>query len=534
MLFALSYVSANAQPVCVGDCNGDGQVSVDEILTLVSMALGQGGTCPNGLAAGVTPDVSVILQAVNNALNGCAQAQLQEFAHVVVIVQENRTPDNLFQGLCTAPFGSGSSCSTTPNASQYDIQTTNWLDKHSPGGTIQPTSVPLANPYDLVHAHSAFVAMCDPHATPPRCMMDGAGDVECGPAAKCPQKPQFKFVDNSTGILNPYLTLATRYGWANYMFQTNQGPSFPAHQFLFGGTSAPSAADDAAGIFASENMSGTGIGGTATIAGCIAEATTTVQLIKPGGDESQRTYPCFEHMTMPDVLPAVSWRYYAPSAGSIWTAPNAIQHICQSSGPGGECLGQDWVAHVDLKPADVLKDIGNCSLRSVSWVIPTGQNSDHAAANDGGGPSWVASIVNAIGNSTGCDNNTGYWNNTAIFITWDDWGGWYDHEPPPFQTGNQEDYQYGFRVPLIVVSAYTPQAYINNTSHDFGSILRFIQHNFGVEEGALNFADARAKTDLTGFFDLTQPPRPFQQIPALKDAAFFLNDTRPATDPDDE
>jgi phospholipase C len=82
-----------------------------------------------------------------------------------------------------------------------------------------------------------------------------------------PEQPQFRYVDHSSGILNPYLDLATQYGWANYMFQTNQGPSFPAHQFIFGGTSAPSAADDAAGIFAAENMSSTGISGTSSIAG---------------------------------------------------------------------------------------------------------------------------------------------------------------------------------------------------------------------------------------------------------------------------
>jgi len=456
-----------------------------------------------------------------------------------VIVQENRTPDNLFQGLCTPPFGSPDACSTSPTASQYNIQTSNWLDKSSPGGTIQPTSVPLANLYDLSHAHSAFLAMCDPQTMPPAltpaCVMDGATGIGCGPADKCPPHPQFKFVDNATGILNPYLALATQYGWANYMFQTNQGPSFPAHQFLFGGTSAPSAADDAAGIFASENMSGTGIGGTAAVAGCIAETTTTVNLIKAGGDESERIYPCFDHATLPDVLPAtISWRYYAPNAGSIWTAPDAIQHICESSGPGGECLGQAWATNVDLTPADVLRDIAGCTLRSVSWVIPTGQNSDHATDNDGGGPSWVASIVNAIGNSTGCDAGKGYWKNTASFITWDDWGGWYDHEPPSILAGHQGDYQYGFRVPLIVVSAYTPQAYINNTRHDFGSILRFAQHNFGIPEGGLDFADGRATTDLRDFVDLTQAPRPYRSTPAAKDADFFLNDTRPATDPDSD
>ena len=144
----------------------------------------------------------------------------------------------------------------------------------------------------------------------------------------------------------------------------------------------------------------------------------------------------------------------------------------------------------------------------------------------------MAAIVNAIGHSTACDNNTGYWNNTAILITWDDWGGWYDHEPPTILAPPQGDYQYGFRVPLVVVSAYTPSGYINNARHDFGSILRFIEHNFGIRQGALNFADARASNDLTAFFNLNAAPRSFQNISAPKDANFFLNDKRPATDPD--
>jgi len=456
-----------------------------------------------------------------------AFAQIPGFQHVVVIVQENRTPDNLFQGLCVPPYGSESSCSTSPTASLYNIQTGNWLNKKSSTGVTQPATVALANHYDLSHAHSAFTAMCDTEPLTGACRMDGAASVSC--SGRCPSKPQFRFVDNSTGILNPYLDLATQYGWANYMFQTNQGPSFPAHQFLFGGTSAPSAADDAAGIFASENMSG-----TAKTAGCTAEAGTTVQLIDPTG-ENNKIYPCFEHQTMADVLPpVVTWRYYAPSAGSIWTAPNAIQHICQSSGPGGECTGPDWTGNVDLSPADVLKDISACNLRSVSWVVPTGANSDHASVNDGGGPSWVASIVNAIGNSAACDSNGGYWQDTAIFITWDDWGGWYDHERPTILAQPEGDYQYGFRVPLVVVSAYTAAGYINNERHDFGSVLRFIERNFGVPVGALNFADARATNDLSGFFDLNLAPRPFQSISAPKDASFFLNDTRIMTDPDDQ
>jgi phospholipase C len=142
--------------------------------------------------------------------------------------------------------------------------------------------------------------------------------------------------------------------------------------------------------------------------------------------------------------------------------------------------------------------------------------------------------VNAIGNSSACDSNTGYWNNTAILIVWDDWGGWYDHEPPTILSAPQGNYQYGFRVPLIAVSAYTGAGYINNVRHDFGSILRFAERNFGIAQGALNFADARSSSDLTLFFDLTKTPRVYKTIAAPKTAEFFINDKRPPTDPDDQ
>jgi len=496
-----------------------GFVGLYQIDVQVPAGAPSGSSVPVVVNIGGKQSNGVTIAIANNA--GAA------FKHVVVIFQENRTPDNLFQGLCTAPYGSAQSCSTTATGAQYDIQTQHWLNKKSATGVTEPGVAPLANAYDLDHSHGGFTNMCDANATTGACAMDGAAAVGCG--GTCPTIPQFRYVDNSTGILNPYLQLATQYGWANLMFQTNQGPSFPAHQFIFGGTSAPTTADDAAGVFAAQNTAG-----ASTEAGCTAPTGTTVVVLDSSG-ATNAIYPCFEHSTVADILPSsVTWRYYAPNAVSIWTAPNAIQHICQSTGPGGQCVGQSWTNNVDLKPPNVLNDITSCNLRSVSWVIPGGQNSDHAQSNDGGGPSWVASIVNAIGNSTTCDNGAGYWNDTAIFITWDDWGGWYDHEPPTILPKPEGDYQYGFRVPLVVVSASTPKGYISNTRYDFGSILRFVEHNFGIREGALNFADARATSDLTEFFNVDQAPRAFQSVASPKNATFFLQDKRPATEPDND
>jgi phospholipase C len=465
-----------------------------------------------------------------------AQAQIpypNPFHHVVVIVQENRTPDNLFRGLLTWPG---------INPANYDIAT--W-GVNSKGQIIPLKPGPLGIGYDLSHTHSAFVAMYD------KGKMDGADKIPC--SGVCTANPQFKYVDNSQHILDPYLTLAAEYGFANAMFQTNQGPSFPAHQFLFGGTSAPSVLDDRRGIFVAENPSAPkGAGYKAgSDTGCLAPLNESNWLIEPGGTETKLINNplgqlCFSHDTMAKLLEdhELTWRYYAPGTvnpggsnpgGSIWTAPNSIREICEPNQSYSECLGREWATNVDLKPSDVLSDIRACRLANVSWVIPDGRNSDHAGSPaTTGGPSWVASIVNAIGADTQCEEGKGYWSNTAIVITWDDWGGWYDHVAPTVLGSPQGDYQHGFRVPLLVVSAYTPKAYVNNVGHDFGSILKFIEAAFGIPEGSLGFADERATGDLRGFFNFQQPPRKFQIIKAPLDADFFINDTRPPEPPDND
>src|SRR5260370_10176743 len=96
----------------------------------------------------------VFLFSVGGTLDTQAQNPIR---HVVVIFQENRTPDSLFQGLCAPPFGKPTSCSTSPKGSQYNIQTRTWLDKSVSPGLNPPLPVPLANSYDLHHAHKAFL-----------------------------------------------------------------------------------------------------------------------------------------------------------------------------------------------------------------------------------------------------------------------------------------------------------------------------------------------------------------------------------------
>jgi phospholipase C len=437
-------------------------------------------------------------------LNGCGlstnqvQPQSQQptpIQHVVIIFQENRTTDNMFQDPVLISRGA-------------DIAQTGLNSK---GQAITLSSIELASPYDLNHNHPAFMVMYDGGK------MDGAdlipitcpkGEPNCAPA-----NPQFMYVDPSQ--VQPYFQLAEQYTFGDRMFQTNQGPSFPAHQFIISGTSAPTANSN---LFAAENLSS-----NTSNAGCIAEPGVTTHLIDPAGSEAELIYPCFEHPILTDLLDAkgISWRYYAPSAGSIWTGHNAIAHACQPQTQNGQlaCTGSIW-NNVIIPQTNVLTDIANNQLAQVTWVIPDGQESDHAMMNDGSGPSWVSSIVNAIGQSP-------YWANTAIFITWDDWGGWYDHVAPKVINS----YEYGFRVPLIVVSPYAKPAYISHVTHDFGSILKFIEETYGLQ--SLGYADAPAD-NFSDCFDFSQTPLQFQTIVAPLNAEHFLNDHRPPTDPDDD
>jgi phospholipase C len=440
--------------------------------------------------------------------------------HVVLIIQENRTPDNLFQGLCIPPYGNTSACGS--GQGQYDIAQQG-LNSKGQTVTLAPIGLGTGSTppqvFSLDNSHAGFVLMYD------KGKMDGADITGCVPVADCPANAQFMYVVPSD--VAPYLTLAQQYTFADRMFQTNEGPSFPAHQFLFAGTSAPSLPGTEYGsYFAAEDPS------SGSLSGCVATAGTTAALISPLGVELHPgLFPCYDHPALSDLLDpkGVTWRYYAPSAGSGWTAPDALENLCQVETINNvpTCTGPDWVNNVVIPEKQILTDVADGKLQQVSWVVPDGAFSDHAGLNDGSGPSWVASVVNAIGNSP-------YWANTAIFITWDDWGGWYDHVAPKIVDDGVSwgsGYTYGFRVPLIVVSPYAKAGYVTHVNHDFGSIIRFIETTYGLS--SLGYADAYAD-DLSDCFDMTQSPITFETIDAPLSSDYFIKYSKPPLPPDDD
>jgi phospholipase C len=497
--------------------------------------------------------------------------------HVIVIVQENRTPDNLF-GADTALIHAGAHIVPFGNCHGRNITLTPWqLDAcFNPDHAHKPSWL---DTYD----EGAMDGACDVTSRVTSCQ--GKSLPACPPGTKQDFCPEYTYVSNSTGLLNPYFQLAAQYGFANYMFQTNQGPSFPAHQFLFSGTSAPVAYPKAFfDWFAAENM-----GSDTSNYGCVGREDAVIKEVDPatgvesdgytppyGPPSNAAGFPCYEHNTMADVLESagISWRYYAVSQGSLFTAPDAIHHMCLEN--NGNCTGPDWPpdgTKIAFDTGQVLTNLGvngtgsaNCQLQQVSWVIPDGHWSDHpGTVGHDGGPSWVSAIVNAVG---GYDNSgaklpvqCNYWANTVVLITWDDWGGFYDDVNPittigegnpgyPGGGGNGSQYVYGFRVPLLVVSPYAKNGYISGPAtnptcpnfycHDFGSILKFIEYVFGKNGHSLGpigppewpYADSFAR-DLGGppkdyslydFFNFSGGPRTFDPIKGAKySTTCFLN-----------
>jgi phospholipase C len=154
-------------------------------------------------------------------------------------------------------------------------------------------------------------------------------------------------------------------------------------------------------------------------------------------------------------------------------------------------------------------------------VTPLCPDSDHLECGGGFGPSWVSSVVNAVGESK-------FWKTTVIFVQWDDWGGMYDHVRPPYRGYDG----LGFRVPLIVISPYAKKNYISKVQYETASVLRFSEDLFNLDQ--LSEADARATSPAADCLDFKQQPRNFVPIKAPLGAAFFLNQPLDPRIPDEQ
>jgi len=393
--------------------------------------------------------------------------------HIIVLVQENRSFDNLF---ATFPGADGATSGKTHD------------------GRTVPLTKHVLGTLDVNHDYKTYLTDYDGGK------MDGFDLSDFIHSKQKVGTYPYMYVDPND--IKPYWTLAQQYALADHMFQTQGSGSFTAHQDLIAGATA---------IDSTHSVIDTPLGSPW---GCDAPPGTKTSLITTSGQyqRAKGPFPCWNYPTgtLRDLLDAkhVSWKYYAPaykagSVGALWNAFAAIQAVRQ---------GPEWSTNISIPQTNVFNDITNNKLAAVSWVIPDQPDSDHPGNGKGHdeGPSWIAQVVNAVGQSS-------YWNSCAIIIVWDDWGGFYDHEPPPFM---DDAGGLGFRVPLIVVSPYIPAGEISHTQFEFGSVLKFTEDTFGL--GSLGTTDARA-TSIGKLFNFNQAPRAFSPIPSQRSRAYFLH-----------
>jgi phospholipase C len=439
--------------------------------------------------------------------------------HIVIVDQENRTPDNLFcdavrNNVMPSPGPGGTASSYTYNVSCYGIFANkqialaeNDLCSENSLGACNCHASSCTNPqgYDVNHEHSAFQVEWNGGN------MNGWNNVNVQNSNKC-QITQCAMAYTPYQQVEPYYKAINTYTSSDNFFQDNQGPSYVSHLYTLAGTSAcgnlclltgtgvvqghptPPPTNSQYSAYKAVDNPQTGSGN-----GCDGSAGSSVDAMDPYGNFYPNfMYTCFEDTTLVDELTnaALTSKYYQAGPGgsssgglAIWRGPESFWNLWNNS--------TNYNNLIDNNPADFITNVcTNHQLASMTWITPTSLASDHSGQTDGSGPDWVASIIDAIGGSTsGC--NGMFWTNTVVFVIWDDWGGWYDHVAP--QIFN--DYEKGFRVPFIMVSAYSvSNGYVSHNFHSFGSILHFAEENFGLP--SLGTVDSTAD-DLSDLFNIS-------------------------------
>jgi phospholipase C len=198
----------------------------------------------------------------------------------------------------------------------------------------------------------------------------------------------------------------------------------------------------------------------------------------------------------------IHWKYYDHpiQLGGYTTAVNNGQayDYWNPFAAKGSSYTERYFSHF-VNRGQIFSDLKNDTLPDVSWVVPSSPISEHPPANITLGMDWVTYVVDSIMKSQ-------YWNSTAIIVTWDDYGGFYDHVPPP----PIDKYGLGFRMPAIIISPYAKPGFIDHSKYQFESMLKFIEWRFGIP--SLTNRDRNANNILNAF-NFNQKPQPPHIIP---------------------
>jgi len=365
---------------------------------------------------------------------------LGNIEHIVFIVKENRTFDNYFG---TFPGAEGATCGRISTGDIIPLRNVPRIPHdvdHSFDPTVRAINGGLMDQFDLI-----------PNGGPP---------------------DYFGYTQLLEDDIPNYFAYAYSFTLADHMFSSLTGPSFPNHLYTVGAQSGG----------AINNPTSAGVWG------CDSPPGATVLVLNDDGSRS-RVFPCFEFRTLADNLEdsGISWKYYAPGQGQsgyIWSALDAIGPIRNS---------ELWTQRV-VPPADFVGDALAGNLPAVSWLVIGSGLSEHPPDSPCAGENWTVRQINAV--MQGPD-----WSSTAIFLTWDDFGGFYDHVAPPMV----DNFGFGPRVPLLIISPFARPGYISQTVYEFSSLLKFAEERFGLDP--LTDRDLLAN-DLLDSFDFSQDPLP--------------------------
>ena len=423
------------------------------------------------------PSVLPKKNAVAHVNVGIGPSKIQ---HVVVLFQENRSFDNVFGGVDNnnAPF---------PGADTVSNPLPGEPTPHDHNGNPVTMRVGLLEEcWDPYHDHPNSVSDVNGGQMNG---FDQEGLAKDGGACNnaTPAPPDDVYMTLNYSEMKPYWQMGEQYAISDRMYEPFSSGSYGPHLYLVSAQSGMTIDNPSAGAWGCDNT----VGGF-------------VQIETAGGGETRGTgLPCFYWATLADEMDqrGVSWRFYAAPKtdfGYDWSSFDSFNDVRN---------GPEWTTKVITPPSQILTDITNGTLAQMTWVTPTLATSDHPQSGNNMGPAWITSVVDAIGTSK-------FWDSTAIFVTWDDWGGWYDHVPPPV-TGLDT---VGIRVGVIVISPYAKTGYVSHVRHTTGSITHFAEEAFNLP--SLGQDDA-AQDDFGDVFNFSQAPTPFKAFDGKRSQSYF-------------
>ena len=313
-----------------------------------------------------------------------------------------------------------------------------------------------------------------------------------------------------------YWTYAKNYVLQDHMFEPAHAWSLVSHLYMVSGWSAQCANGYVASTCKADNTFPELPVGALPINGQITGA--ALGILEPANPLAKPIYGWTDITYLLHKF-GVSWKYYVEEgtepdceSGAVYCTPipQAITapSIWNPLPAFGDVRDDGQVRNV-VSTNQLFIDAKDGGLPSVSWVIPSGDDSEHPPANIAAGQEHVTNVINAIMQSPD-------WDSTAIFLAWDDWGGFYDHVVPP----TVDNQGYGLRVPALVISPYAKHGYIDHQTVSFDAYLKFIEQDFLGGQQLNPATDGRpdprpdvreaAKIlgNLVSDFDFNQKPRP--------------------------